>query len=164
MDLPDLPAELTKSLLTEAQSEDVVELYQAADTKDVATPGGVVSDSVQVYWTNQRGPSVATGMVLGTASGNLTTQKVSSFGIAARAVPSWLRSEAATRSAILFSTGSAVPCHAFSAPKLPEVYAVPKFGGGDATVLNEGFIVSRGLAWDGSGTVFVADQVDSLVA
>ena len=110
MDLPDLPAELTKSLLTEAQSEDVVELYQAADTKDVATPEGVVSDSVQVYWTNQGGPSVATG------SGNLTTQKVSSFGIAARAVPSWLRSEAATRSAILFSTGSAVPCHALAMP------------------------------------------------
>ena len=110
VDLPDLPAELTKSLLTEAQSEDVVELYQAADTKDVATPEGVVSDSVQVYWTNQGGPSVATG------SGNLTTQKVSSFGIAARAVPSWLRSEAATRSAILFSTGSAVPCHALAMP------------------------------------------------
>ena len=116
VDLPDLPAELTKSLLTEAQSEDVVELYQAADTKDVGTPGGVVSDSVQVYWTNQGGPSVATGMVLGTASGNLTTQKMSSFGIAARAVPSWRRSEAATRSAILFSTGSAVPCHALAMP------------------------------------------------
>ena len=61
---------------------------------------------------------------------------MSSFGIAA------------TRSAILFSTGSAV-------------FAVPKFGGGEATVLNEGFIVSRGLAWDGSGTVFVADQVEA---
>ena len=52
----------------EAQSEDVLELYQAADSKDVASPQGVVSDSVQVYWSNQGGASVATGFVAGTAS------------------------------------------------------------------------------------------------
>lgn len=43
------------------------------------------------------------------------------------------------------------------------MYGVPKFGGGNATAMNEGFVIARGLAWDGSGTVFVADEGASTV-
>ena len=57
---------------------------------------------------------------------------------------------AATVSSVLFSNGAGV-------------YGVPKFGGGNATALNEGFILSRGLVWDGAGTVFVADEGASTV-
>eukprot|EP00438_Fugacium_kawagutii_P032136 Skav231554 [mRNA] locus=scaffold481:36668:38059:- [translate_table: standard] len=138
------PMALPVSLLSEEASEEViVKLFEAEDTSHAATPAGVVSDAVQVYWANQdhgleRG-SVGTAFVKGSApSGKLTTLTASSFGIAA------------TASAVLFSNGAGV-------------YGVPKFGGGNATALNEGFILSRGLVWDGSGTVFVADEGASTV-
>jgi len=132
------------SLVSEDASEEViVKLFEPDEAPHVATPAGVVSDAVQVYWANQdhgleRG-SVGTALVKGTApSSKLTTMTASSFGIAA------------TASAVLFSNGAGV-------------YGVPKFGGGNATALNEGFILSRGLVWDGSGTVFVADEGASTV-
>lgn len=131
------------SLVSQESSEEVIVKLFEADDAHYATPAGVVSDAVQVYWANQdhgleRG-SVGTTFVKGAAPSNkLTTMTASSFGIAA------------TASAVLFSNGAGV-------------YGVPKFGGGNATALNEGFILSRGLVWDGSGTVFVADEGASTV-
>ena len=130
------------SLVSEASEDVIVKLFEA-EGAHAETPAGVVSDAVQVYWANQdhgieRG-SVGTAFVKGSApSSKLTTMTASSFGIAA------------TASAVLFSNGAGV-------------YGVPKFGGGNATALNEGFILSRGLVWDGSGTVFVADEGASTV-
>ncbi|CAE7326165.1 mycA [Symbiodinium sp. CCMP2592] len=57
---------------------------------------------------------------------------------------------AATTSAIIFSDGGGV-------------YGVSKYGGGNATALNDGFVLARGLAFDGSGTVFVADEAQMIV-
>ena len=131
------------ALVSQESSEEVIIKLFEADDVHAATPAGVVSDAVQVYWANQdhgleRG-SVGTAFVKGsTPSGKLTTMTANSFGIAA------------TVSSVLFSNGAGV-------------YGVPKFGGGNATALNEGFILSRGLVWDGAGTVFVADEGASTV-
>jgi len=127
----------------------IMELFQAAESPHVATPGAVVSDTVQVYWANEDSGfekgAVATGFANPEASpegaaksSKLTSSTEKSFGIAA------------TTSAIIFSEGGGV-------------YGVPKYGGGNATALNDGFVLSRGLAWDGSGTVFVADEGASMV-
>ncbi|CAK9108823.1 unnamed protein product [Durusdinium trenchii] len=121
----------------------ILELFQAQDSQHVATPAGVASDGVQVYWANQdhglQHGSVATGFVSGSLpSSKLATESASTFGIAA------------TSNMVLFSNGAGV-------------YGVPKFGGGNATAMNEGFVIARGLAWDGSGTVFVADEGASTV-
>mmetsp|Transcript_59865 Transcript_59865/g.139997 ORF Transcript_59865/g.139997 Transcript_59865/m.139997 type:complete len:483 (+) Transcript_59865:88-1536(+) len=139
---PDLP-------LTTVGDTSVMELFQASESPHVATPGGVVSDTVQVYWSNENNGfekgAVATGFAdpesspAGAAqSSKLTSSTDRSYGIAA------------TTSAIIFSDGGGV-------------YGVSKYGGGNATALNDGFILARGLAFDGSGTVFVADEGASTV-
>lgn len=139
---PDLP-------FTSVGDTSVMELFQASESPHVATPGGVVSDTVQVYWSNENNGfekgAVATGFAdpesspAGAArSSKLTSSTERSYGIAA------------TTSAIIFSDGGGV-------------YGVSKYGGGNATALNDGFILARGLAFDGSGTVFVADEGASTV-
>ncbi|CAJ1349109.1 unnamed protein product [Effrenium voratum] len=136
------------AVLPTVSDDSILELFQAADSPHVATPGGIASDTVQVYWANQdhgfEKGSIGTGFAApslsaeGPKTGKLTNQTEHSFGLAV------------TRNAVIFSDGGAV-------------YGVSKFGGGAATPLNGNFIISRGLVWDGSGSIFVADEGASAV-
>eukprot|EP00931_Biecheleriopsis_adriatica_P104716 TRINITY_DN79352_c0_g1_i1.p1 TRINITY_DN79352_c0_g1~~TRINITY_DN79352_c0_g1_i1.p1 ORF type:complete len:471 (+),score=113.47 TRINITY_DN79352_c0_g1_i1:109-1521(+) len=128
----------------------ILQLYQASDSPNVGTPAGVAADSVQVFWANEEGGlekgTVGTGTSVPASeegghvrSSKLTTKTDKSYGIVA------------TTNSVIFSDGSY------------GVYGVPKFKGGDATALNEGFILSRGLCWDGAATLFVADQGANMV-
>eukprot|EP00930_Biecheleria_cincta_P060757 TRINITY_DN46362_c0_g1_i1.p1 TRINITY_DN46362_c0_g1~~TRINITY_DN46362_c0_g1_i1.p1 ORF type:complete len:468 (+),score=94.30 TRINITY_DN46362_c0_g1_i1:97-1500(+) len=145
-----LAASIPEVSLISPMSEYALALYQGPDNPHVGTPAGVAADSVQVYWANQEGGlqkgTIGTGAAnpenadsIGIQSGALTTKTDKAFGVVT------------TSSSVIFSDGSY------------GVYGVPKFGGGNATVMNEGFIISRDMAWDGEGTVFVADQGASMV-
>jgi len=145
-----LAASIPDVSLISPMSEYALALYQGPDNAHVGTPAGVAADSVQVYWANQDGGlkkgTIGTGAAnpeksdsISLQSGALTTKTDKAFGVVT------------TASSVIFSDGGY------------GVYGVPKFGGGNATTMNEGFIISRDMAWDGEGTVFVADQGASMV-
>lgn len=131
-------------------------MYTAGSNKNVVSPAGVVADATEVYWANQAGgsgggttigagPSVPQEPVLaqGGSSGPsaFQTYKLAGGVDAAYGI-------AQTDGLIVFTDDSNY------------VYCVAKSGsaGGRPTALVEGTLAPRGIVWDGSGTVFVADS------
>eukprot|EP00933_Yihiella_yeosuensis_P050129 TRINITY_DN47895_c0_g1_i1.p1 TRINITY_DN47895_c0_g1~~TRINITY_DN47895_c0_g1_i1.p1 ORF type:complete len:503 (+),score=121.28 TRINITY_DN47895_c0_g1_i1:130-1509(+) len=132
----------------------VIEIFQASLSDNVAAPASIASDAVDVYWTNEDD-----GEKAGTVAAGAASPEATAAGTGAAATGALTKAGnkgygiAVTYNAILYSDAGA------------GVYGIPKFAGGHGKpkTLNNGFILSRGLAWDGDGTVFVADGGASMV-
>lgn len=116
-------------------------LYVGENVPTVSGPGGVAVDNFRVFWTNK---------ALGTQVGSV----VQGFESPSRAS----RGE----TAVIAQNANKVYGVCLSANNLfyteeKAVHGVKKFGGSIATI-STGFHSPRGCAWDGDGTIYVADK------
>lgn len=120
-------------------------IYEAGAGANIGTPAGVVSDGVEVFWTNQEG-----GIVNGSVTGGL---------IEPQAIPKTVTMANVTANAYgIVLTGTQI----LFTNKENIVYAVSRSGGAVAT-LTSALHSPRALAWDGYYTAFVADSGSDVV-
>merc|ERR1719506_63069 len=121
-------------------------LYSQAEGEDSASaPAGIAADGIAVYWGNG-----ASGTTLGSLIGG---QRQPSEG------------QAVNKIAANTNTAYGVACSSnavFYTDKTQFVYGVKK-AGGTPEKMTTTLQSPRGLAWDGDGTVFVADQASNMV-
>merc|ERR1719506_733195 len=121
-------------------------IYSKAEGEDSASaPAGIAADGITVYWGNG-----AAGTTLGAL---IAGQRHPSEGQAV------VKLGSNTNTAFGVATSSNA---VFYTDKTQFVYGVKK-AGGTPQKMTTALQSPRGLAWDGDGTVFVADQAGSMV-
>jgi len=121
-------------------------LYKKGDDEaGVSDPAGIAADGLHIFWGNgAAGTSVgaivegARDVTNGEGPRQVSSNTNKVFGVAT------------SSNAIFYSDNTQF------------VYGLKK-AGGEVVTLSDSFQQPRGLAWDGDGTVFVADQAGSMV-
>lgn len=126
----------------------VLQLFDKDSDPRMGMPGGVVSDTMNVYWANEldgtKQGSILAGTDMPIADGvkstaeNLTNVVESAFGVAT------------TDSLVVFNDGHSA------------LYGVPKYGGA-SQMLTSSLIRSRGMVWAGGNTLLLADEGNDMV-
>jgi sugar lactone lactonase YvrE len=111
----------------------------------VSAPAGIVSDGITVFWGNA-------------ASGTSMGSVISGPRHPSSAQPSKKLEENTNKVFGMATSSNAL----FYADNTQYVYGVRKAGGTAVTMISS-MQAPRGLAWDGDGTIFVADQAGSMV-
>lgn len=139
---------------TEAPSPEprILAFYEAAANPHVALPGGILTDSISLYWANGANagsvvqgsthPEAPVGLAHGARAASFETTVVANstgpvFGVSK------------THNLIIYTSGGSV-------------YGVSR-NGGDPIAFTNGLEQPRGLVWDGDSTIFVADQAGNTV-
>lgn len=121
-------------------------LYKAASVSPpaVSGPGGVAVDGFFLYWTNKLEGAQTGSVVKGYEVPPDVAQKGMVSKLATNAIKAY---GVCTSHSNVFYTGDA-----------NYVYGVKKAGGSPAVVSADMMKKPRGCAWDGDGTIFVADR------
>lgn len=130
------------------ENEVVQTLYgnnSGANTR-VSSPGGIAVDNFHVYWSNK-----VSGDANGSVVRGLELPQAGSEPVSTQLV---LAQNAVTTYGVALTQK-----HVFFANKESKVFGVPK-GGGSVIEITSAFTEPRGLAYDGDGTIFVADAKD----
>lgn len=124
--------------------EDDAALYLGSKVPAVSAPGGVAVDNFRVFWTNK---------VFGTQAGSV----VQGFEIPPQADKTKVTPIAANANKVLGVCLSAN--NVYFTDEHVNLYGVKKYGGAIATISTR-MIAPRGCAWDGDGTIYVADYAN----
>jgi len=121
-----------------------VTLYSTESNPSVSAPGGIATDGFFLYWTNKNEGSINGAVVKAlakrpkvptqTALGTLAANTNKAYGVCL------------SHSNVFYSDEGTF------------VYAVKQSGGGSLETLTGKMLGPRGCAWDGDGTVYVADS------
>lgn len=121
-----------------------VTLYSTESSPSVSAPGGIATDGFFLYWTNKKEGSINGAVVKAlakrpkvptqTALGTLAANTNKAYGVCL------------SHSNVFYSDEGTF------------VYAVKQAGGGSLEALTGKMKGPRGCAWDGDGTVYVADS------
>eukprot|EP00928_Gymnodinium_smaydae_P055726 TRINITY_DN39211_c0_g1_i1.p1 TRINITY_DN39211_c0_g1~~TRINITY_DN39211_c0_g1_i1.p1 ORF type:complete len:400 (-),score=73.67 TRINITY_DN39211_c0_g1_i1:74-1273(-) len=134
-------------------------LYKASTVAAVSTPAGIAVDGAYIFWANQAG-GVAAGTVIGAPA-----SAPSSIQTAGTAVGAQVQAQA-PRALAANGAGAYGVCTArnmvFYTGERLSLFAVKKTGGSIAEV-SRGFEEPRGCAFDGEGTLYVADAKENAV-
>eukprot|EP00397_Hematodinium_sp_SG-2012_P042070 GEMP01046470.1.p1 GENE.GEMP01046470.1~~GEMP01046470.1.p1 ORF type:complete len:246 (-),score=59.39 GEMP01046470.1:603-1340(-) len=126
-------------------------LYSGKEMSSVSGPGGVATDNFFVFWTNKVDGSTVGSLIRAEEHPPEGGTALSQGG--AKAVA---QNEAKVYAVCLSQT------NAFFTSESSKVYGVKKVGG-PVTLINDQFVKPRGCAWDGGGTIFVADRQQNAV-
>jgi len=124
--------------------EDDTALYAGTKVPAVSSPGGVAVDNFRVFWTNK---------VFGTQAGSV----VQGFEVPPQADKAKVTPIAANANKVLGICLSAN--NVYFTDEHVNLYGVKKYGGAIATISTR-MVAPRGCAWDGDGTVYVADYAN----
>jgi len=141
---------------------EIKRLYSGSEHAGISRPAGLATNGVQLIWGNE-----ATGTTQGSVVEGETDPKVSPVAPTANAdsgaetgvivYPKKLSSNTnkvfgvtLTHNAVIYTDNSQY------------VYGVRK-GGGEVVTFTSGLEKPRGIAWDGDGTIYVADQAGNMV-
>jgi len=123
-------------------------LYDGASVASVSSPGGVAVDNFRVFWTN-KGFGTQVGSIVQGYETPSAANPTSTTPIALNAIKVY--GVCLSSSNVYFSDGDK-----------KFLYGVKKVGGAIATI-SEKMKGPRGCAWDGDGTVYVADETGNKV-
>jgi len=123
-------------------------LYDGANVAAVSSPGGVAVDNFRVFWAN-KGFGTQVGSVVQGYEQPSAANPTAVTPIALNAIKVY---------GVCISSSNVY----FTAEDKKTLYGVKKMGGAIATV-SEKMAGPRGCAWDGDGTVYVADEAGSKV-
>jgi len=123
-------------------------LYDGNYQKSVSIPGGIAADNFFLFWSNK---------VSGNLVGSLVRAEESPDGINSKTASIALAKNGHKIYGVCLSQNNV-----FYTDHTAYVYGVKK-SGGSVTVANDQFVKPRGCAWDGDGTVFVADNLANAV-
>lgn len=152
-----VPATVTYNVATgasptlQADSAEAVELYGSASLPNspaLQDPQGIVSDGSHVLWVNGAGGATAGSVV---QAPNDADDPKRADGAAALAN----NADATTG---LCMSGSRI----FFTDGAQNIFSIPA-GGGDVVTVSSGLQAGQGCAYDGDGTIFVADQAEGRV-
>eukprot|EP00392_Amoebophrya_sp_AT5.2_P005724 g5734.t1 len=116
-------------------------LYSNADTPELSAPAGIVSDNYHLYWANE---------VLGRTKGSIGRAPVGNFHAGAN-----LQLAANSDSVRgVCQVGS----HIYFTEQAQNLHAVHKQNGGVITEIATTLVQPRGCAWDGGGSLYIADR------
>jgi len=131
----------------------IFSVFEGAQNPHVSIPGGVVSDTVRLYWTNTvnggRAGSVVQGQIIPDASA-ITPNPPSPSKVLANN----------TETAYGMTRSNTMVFYTANKTGSGYVYGVK---GGQVYAFVSNLIQPRGLVWDGDNTVYVADQVGNKV-
>jgi len=118
-------------------------IYDGSYQKSVSMPGGIAADNFFVFWSNK---------VSGRLVGSIVRAEESPDGINRKTASLPLAKNGEKIYGVCLSQNNV-----FYTDHNANVYGVKK-SGGSVTLANDQFVKPRGCAWDGDGTVFVADR------
>merc|ERR1719160_2124526 len=133
-------------------------LYQKGANPHVARPSGIATNGVNVFWGNEMSGTSAGSVVAGETEPIAPAVATSGEGQSSQAFTSTVLAVNTNKVFGVTITHNAV----VFADAARSVYGVPMTGGPVATFTDQ-LEAPRGLAWDGDGTVYVADQAGSVV-
>lgn len=116
--------------------------YDGASVKAVSSPGGVAVDTFYVYWTNKQS---------GTREGTVTR------GMGVAPMPAESVQPLAKNAAKSYGICLSLDTIYYTDESL-KLYGVSRSGAGEPAEVYGRLVQPRGCAWDGDGTVFVADR------
>jgi len=124
-------------------------LYNGATVTTVSAPGGVATDDLHTYWVNKQN---------GKQVGSVMSAMTSPRGAASlmQGSPASFAQSLASNSDKSYGLCVAMGNVFYTQPDRV-IYAVKK-GGGPPVVVSDRLTNPRGCAWDGDGTVYVADR------
>lgn len=122
-------------------------VYDGTSLAQVSAPGGVAVDSFHAYWANKLKGTEAGSVVRGPE-----TPRVLSQGVAASAVVEPLARNSEKSYGVCLAWNNVY----YTQPE-SSIFVVKKEGGAPAVVSSR-LTNPRGCAWDGDGTVYVADR------
>lgn len=125
-----------------------VRLYDGATVAAVSSPGGLAVDNFRVFWAN-KGFGTQVGSVVQGYEAPSAANPTAVTPLALNAIKVY---------GVCLSSSNVY----FSADDKKFLYGVKKMGGAIATI-SEKMKGPRGCAWDGDGTVYVADEVSNQV-
>eukprot|EP00747_Dinoflagellata_sp_TGD_P190978 gnl/TRDRNA2_/TRDRNA2_53697_c0_seq1.p1 gnl/TRDRNA2_/TRDRNA2_53697_c0~~gnl/TRDRNA2_/TRDRNA2_53697_c0_seq1.p1 ORF type:complete len:435 (-),score=83.07 gnl/TRDRNA2_/TRDRNA2_53697_c0_seq1:74-1378(-) len=155
----------TKKGLTEAQKITMQEqrkvahptietLYDSNNCEHVATPSGLATDGIDLYWGNQANARNKGAVVMGKASPEAPlTSDPELAGQAAHFESEILAVDVSDATYGVAKTHNLI----IFADKSQYVWGVPRQGGAPVA-MGESFDQPRGIVWDGDGTLYVADK------
>lgn len=123
-------------------------IYDALDTHHVSAPGGVAVDNYNIFWTNK-----ALGTVVGSVVRGVEQPPEGDMGSTSSAIAKNLMKVYG----VCLSQRNVYYTNQDKA-----IYGVKKHGGAIA-VVSEDLQQPRGCAWDGDGTMYVADKGSNAV-
>jgi hypothetical protein len=109
----------------------------------VSAPGGIATDNFHVFWTNK-----AVGTLVGSVVKGFETPPETNVAASVKAI---------AKNAVKVYGVCLSMNNVFYTDSEAYVYAVKKTGGAIAEVSSK-MIQPRGCAWDGDGTVYIADK------
>eukprot|EP00929_Paragymnodinium_shiwhaense_P012497 TRINITY_DN11975_c0_g1_i1.p1 TRINITY_DN11975_c0_g1~~TRINITY_DN11975_c0_g1_i1.p1 ORF type:complete len:352 (-),score=64.13 TRINITY_DN11975_c0_g1_i1:113-1168(-) len=151
------PASLAMDIATgaestlEADSPAIASLYDSAalqSSPKLQDPQGVATDGSNVYWANGAG---------GTSDGSVVQAPQDQDDPNRAQAAAALANNAEATTGLCLS-GSRI----FFTDGATNLFSIPT-GGGSVTTVNSGLTQGQGCAYDGDGTVFIADQADGRV-
>lgn len=132
------------------QPRTVYVLYEGSVNPNVGTPGGVASDGRHLFWTNTNGGLESGTVCTGDLAPQLATPGADHYE--ARAL-----GNNSDHGYGLAKTNLMVVFTASSGANTGGVYGVYDSGAGGVQAFSTSMSQPRGIAWDGDGTVYVAD-------
>jgi len=122
-----------------------IKVYSGATSSQMSSPGGVLSDNYFVYWVNKASGTQVGSLIRGTTEPNIT------FGGA-------VQPEVPLANNVMKSYGLCMGYNKiFYTDETANMFVVPRIGGTPQQVTNA-LSEPRGCAFDGDGTVYVADK------
>lgn len=120
-------------------------IYEAGTNSHVSAPGGIAADNFHVYWSNKvAGTEAKVGSIVKGFEVPIGADSQNSVTILARNAPKIY--------GVCLSENNV-----FFTDEEKALYGVKKTGSAIATVSTD-FVTPRGCAWDGDGSVYVADN------
>lgn len=119
-------------------------LYDGSTVQQVSAPGGIVTDNFYTYWVNKQ-----LGMQVGSLAKAAVTPDETNLASNVQAL---------TQNTDKSYGVCIVSSNIFYTQPENIIYGVRKNGDGQAVTINDRLQNPRGCAWDGDGTVFVADR------
>jgi len=135
----------------------ILQLYEGDVTPQVTVPGGVVSDSYRLYWTNMANGSEAGTVCAGRVDPELPLVGNQSGLSPFPAVPLTRTMD----SAYGIAKSNTVVFYSTNMSGTGSVYGVMDDGTTMAFVSS--LVSPRGLAWDGDSTIYVADEATNRI-
>lgn len=130
----------------------ILAYYEASSNPRVAAPGGILTDSISLYWANGANagsvvqgstePVAPVALAQGARAATFDTTLVANSTSPVIAVSK-------THNQIIYTSGTSV-------------YGVSRQGG-DPIAFTQGLQQPQGLVWDGDSTIYVADQTGDTV-
>lgn len=123
-------------------------LYNGIDVASVSAPGGIAADNFRLFWTNK-----AVGQQVGSVARGYEYPPETNLASSVRPI---------TKNVAKSYGVCLVMDNVYYTDADSTVYAVKKDGGAITTVTDK-MLQPRGCAWDGDGTVFIADKAGDAV-